>query len=223
MWTAVRALPFSFPFWFGGRASGDDESIRHGRIRFAALAGQPTETASDDPLVVGLRSGDVRALDAIVVAQSPGLIRYAASIVGSMDTAEDVVQDVFIKLWNARAELTLSGSLSAYLLRMTRNRALDVARHERAHARRAQEVVRGDQTVRNSGDSAVETDELSRMLRDAITSLPARSRDVFLMRRRAGLSSAEVAQALGITVPAVHVHLSRALRRIAQTMGRETK
>jgi RNA polymerase sigma-70 factor (ECF subfamily) len=221
MWIGELTLPA----WFGGRSFGGDEAEpRRARPRSKILP-PPAERSddADNPVLVRLRQGDVQALDLLLTNYSAGLIRYAATIVGSIDAAEDVVQDVFIKVWNVRSTLKPTGDFGAYLLRMTRNRALDVMRHERAEARRHQTADALERVGYNEGAVAVETDELARRLFHAIDSLPQRSRDVFLMRKRSGLSSVAVAQALGITVAAVHVHLSRALRRIAIVLQNDTE
>jgi RNA polymerase sigma-70 factor (ECF subfamily) len=73
--------------------------------------------------------------------------------------------------------------------------------------------------VYNAGDADVLAHELNQVIRRAIDALPPRVRDVFLMRRQSGMSAAAVAEALGISVGAVHVHLSRALHRITQEIG----
>lgn len=179
--------------------------------------------AADRGLLQRIRHDDAQALDRLLRTHAVGLAAYAATIVGQTDVAQDVVQDVFIKLWDVRHELVLNGSVGGYLLRMTRNRALNVVRHERSLARLAKLAAQDASLVRvdvyNAGDADVLAHELNQVIRRAIDALPPRVRDVFLMRRQSGMSAAAVAEALGISVGAVHVHLSRALHRITQEIG----
>jgi len=183
-----------------------------------------SQDAADHELMDRVRQSDPAALATLLHRHGESLARYAITIVHSRDTAQDVVQDVFIKVWEIRETMTLAGSVSGYLLRMTRNRALNVARHERALARAAHDAYLNapdlQYQVYNAGDARLTAAELARLARQAIAELPERSREVFLMRRQARLPASAVAEALGITQAAVHVHLSRALRRIAEHIGR---
>ena len=69
-------------------------------------------------------------------------------------------------------------------------------------------------------EAQLQTEELARAIQRAVVALPPRVREIFLMRRQSGLPAAAVADALGISVGAVHVQLSRALRRIAEEIAR---
>jgi RNA polymerase sigma-70 factor (ECF subfamily) len=186
---------------------------------------QEAADAADRELLQGIRNDDAQALDRLLRTHADGLTRYAAMIVGRTDVAQDVVQDVFIKLWDVRHDLTIAGSVGGYLLRMTRNRALNVARHERSLNRLARIASRDASLVRvdvyNAGEAELDAQELTRVIQLGIDALPPRTRDVFLMRRQSGMSATAVAEALGISVASVHVQLSRALHRIAQEIGRQ--
>src|SRR5690349_16365933 len=96
----------------------------------AALLPEPSEARplparglpEESDLIARLASGDTEALAELMRVHSEGLIRYAHRVTGSREAAQDTVQDVFIKVWESRAEFAPAGSLGGYLLRMVRNR-----------------------------------------------------------------------------------------------------
>jgi len=84
---------------------------------------------ADRDLVAALRGGEPSAFDAIFRAYYAHLVSFAQSLLHDRSSAEDVAQDVMLELWRRRDALAIQESLRAYLLRATRNRALNQLRH----------------------------------------------------------------------------------------------
>src|SRR5687767_3749802 len=132
-------------------------------------------TASDTDIIERIRHGDEFALRELLKIYGVKLLRVAVPITGSEDVAQDVVQDVFIKIWDMRTQLRIHGSVAAYLYRAVRNRALDVRKHERAqHALESHIQIEDDE-----GDG-IDRDDLSAAVEEALESLPPRAREIFL-------------------------------------------
>jgi RNA polymerase sigma-70 factor (ECF subfamily) len=142
--------------------------------------------------------------------------------------AEDVVQDVFAAVWRRR-DVLLGDSLTAretverlsgYLRVAVRNRcrallARDITADR--HASQARAAAQGDGVAAMSpaGDDDLAARELRDRLDRAIAQLPPQQRVVLLLRRFDGMSTAEVAERLGLSVKTVENHLGRALQRLA--------
>lgn len=93
-------------------------------------------TTHDESLLVArVRDGDSRAFATVVEAYLQGVQRFAYTIIGSIDRADDVAQTAFIHLWEHRASLDCARPLKPYLFRMTRNLALNERRDHAVHAR----------------------------------------------------------------------------------------
>jgi len=140
-----------------------------------------------------------------------GLCRSVATYLGSRDTAEDVVQGVFARIWEDRAHWVVS-DLPHYLYAAVRRRAMSQFR--RAAVRRRVVpllALEGAACAAVPPDADFEAEELRQRLERALTTLPPRTRAAFVLSRREGLSYAEVASRMAISPKTIGVHISRAL------------
>ena len=177
-------------------------------------------SALDDgpaPRAALLPVADAAALTAAYRAYRGPLVRYACRITGDLAAAHDVVQDVFVKVWEAREALIVRSSFSALLYTMTRNRALnDHRRHARIAAGVDVEDADGEAAFLSGApdtpETALEADELGRHLRRGIDALPPRRAEAFTLSRFHALSHAEIAGVMGLSVRTVDTHVVHALR-----------
>ncbi len=171
--------------------------------------------ADDAGLVARIRQGDARALETVFRTYGPGLVVYATRCLGSPDAADDLVQDLFLALWQGRERLDVRESLAVYLYRAARNRVLNVHRHERLIQRTSGVLIR-ELAAEAGDDPTAHTDlvegEIAAALGRVMAALPPRSREVFLLNRERGLSYSEIAGALGLSIKTVESHMARALR-----------
>jgi len=185
---------------------------------------QPERPVPDwGPLVARVRAGDQAALGAIFRAFVLPLSAFAYRSVQSRDTAAELVQDVFYRIWRGHARWEVEGSLKAYLYRATRNRVLDFLRHEKIERRWAERSVRehAAEVARSPAreDEAMETRDRVAALERALDDLPERRRLVFVLRWRDGLSHQEIADRMGVTVKTVENQLTRAIQALRERLG----
>lgn len=157
---------------------------------------------------------DTAALTEAYRAFRAPLVRYAHRFTGDADAARDVVQDVFVKLWERRETLAIETSLQALLYTMTRNRALNDHRR-RAHIAAdvgVEEANEGAAPGVETADVALEAAELGRHLGRWIEALPPRRAEAFTLSRFHGLPHAEIAEVMGLSVRTVDTHIVHALR-----------
>ena len=158
-----------------------------------------------------LQRDDQSALDELLKRHWQRLTAYAEKILGARDSAEDVVQAVFIRAWNHRARWTGSGSVRAYLYRIARNLALDERKSRRVRAAWLRPGAAPDQTAARAADAAVEDNELATAMTRAIDALPERRREVFVLARLHDLSYQQVADVMGISRQTVANQMGAAL------------
>jgi RNA polymerase sigma-70 factor (ECF subfamily) len=171
-------------------------------------------TAEDDAeLLRRLNAGDQSAFDAIFRAHYANLVAFAQGLLRDRAAAEDAAQEVMLELWRRRAELVVHESLRAYLLRATRNRALNQLRHANVR-RRAEPDLIGEDSVAASGASQLVAGELRSAIIAAVAELPPACREVFELSRGQGLRYAEIASTLGISVKTVESQMGKALRHL---------
>jgi len=146
---------------------------------------------------------------------------YAARLLRSSDRAVDVVQDVFAQLWEQRTTLSIRDTLRGYLYTTVRHRALSALRHDqvvlRAHGEVEDPLAWSGKVIAPGPDPLIDQERL-RALRNALTALPQRGREVVVLRWFHALSHAEVAATLGISKETVHVHLTRAMASLRRAL-----
>ena len=158
-----------------------------------------------------IRAGDAAAFEAMFRTHYDGLCRYVAVYLGSRDTAEDVVQGVFARIWEDRAHWVVC-DLEHYLYAAVRRRAMSQFRRAAVRRRAAPLLaIEAGGSAAASPDAEFEGEELRRRLERALTALPPRTRAAFVLSRREGLSYAEVALRMAISPKTIGVHISRAL------------
>jgi RNA polymerase sigma-70 factor (ECF subfamily) len=172
------------------------------------------EDRTDHELLERMHHGDAEAFNELFRIFGPRLCSYAQRITQSRDVAEELVQDVFLNIWTHRAERKIDESVSTYLFRSVRNRALNYLRHERIERRFVERSLVGywslESRESNSNESSFVQNEIHAAIQRAIAAMPERSREIFLLNREQGLTYANIAQLLDLSVKAVEYHMGRA-------------
>ena len=163
----------------------------------------------DSSLLARVAADDASALDVLLTRYWSPLTAFIARMTGSVEAAEDAVQEAFCRLWERRREWRGEGSVSGLLVRLARNIAISEHRHREAEERAA--AAAGDTLPRHYPEPAVPNDELRAALERAIAKLPARRREVFLLRVAHDLSYKEIAAVMGTSAQTVANQLSHAL------------
>lgn len=158
-----------------------------------------------------IRRGDKAAFEALFEAYAPGLCAYLARYVRSQEVAEDLVQDIFLRLWGQRDEIQVSGSISGYLFLAAKHRALDQIRHGKVVDRfAALHAARSEDSLESSETALLTLLEVS----EAITQLPARRRLIFNLSREQGMTHGEIAESLGLSIKTVEAQIGLALKAL---------
>lgn len=178
----------------------------------------PAVADRDRELTRRLRYNDTAALDELLALYWEDLVRYAWSIVHSIDDAEDIAQQAFLQLWRRRTHLEhRGGGMHSYLLRIARNLSLNEQRRRKVVVRagsRLQDVAPHQPTPAE----VVEEAELQAAVEAALEALPARRREVFMLVRFHGLSYRETAEVMGISPQTVANQLSSALAELRRAL-----
>lgn len=180
------------------------------------------ERPRDAELATRVRLGDASAFEELFHAHYEPLCAFVLGYVGSAETAEDVVQEMFAKLWERRGEWDVRGSVRSYLYGAARNRALSHLRHARVAARWAEGALREIDArgpAQASADEQVRTDELAQALARAVERLPARRRQAYTLRWQHNLSLAEIAAVMGVTVKCVELQLASASKAVREALA----
>ncbi len=174
----------------------------------APPAGRFLRLRSDEQLVAMFRAGDEAAFQAIHDRYRQRLFAYSRQMLGgSRQDAEDALQDVFLRAYGALRADSRPVSLRAWLYRVAHNRCIDHLRRPVPPAAEIFELSR--RPLHDPIEEAERREDLRRLVRD-VQGLPEQQRSALLMREIDGLSYAELADALDVTIPAVKSLLVRA-------------
>lgn len=177
-----------------------------------------------DPLELQLlqekiaRSNDEMAFKRLYYFYFSRLYYFARSLVGQPEQAEEIVQDVFTRLWKNRASLDIIQHLSIYLYRSVRNGAMNFLESRREPA---PEVIDDKALQYASGyraDDSLLSAEMLQQLTRAIQDIPPKSRLVFKLVKEDGLRHKEVAEILGISVRTVEKQVALAVKYISRAI-----
>lgn len=171
-------------------------------------------SSGESEWVNAIRAGDVSAFEAMFHAYHAPMCAFAYRYLGARDLAEEIVQEVFLFVWERREGWDVRSSVRSYLFTAVRNAALSYLRHERVVRRKESEVRRLQPEPPPSPDlEAVEAETVA-AVRRAVERLPERCRLAFTLHREQGLTYAEVAAVLGISPRTVEVQIGRALKSL---------
>jgi RNA polymerase sigma-70 factor (family 1) len=149
--------------------------------------------------------------DAVFRMWYPVLCRYAISILASQAEAEDLVQQVFLKLWEKRNDLDINTSLKAYLYRMVHNACLN---HMRSQKNKSTESIEEYlvPVESHTPERALTSAELDARIQNALQRLPKECRRIFELNRFETLKYREIAEQLQISIKTVESQMGKALR-----------
>lgn len=170
-------------------------------------------TQTDDKsLAEGLRSSDHRAFRRLFESQYPSLVAYATGFSIDRAVAEDLAQEVFVRVWKNRDAIDPDRSINAMLFVMVRNLAFN---HIRTKGRRKELMETMDKIDHTPADyGSHDLDRLRSRLRSWIGALPDREQEAFRLSRFSELSHREIADVMGISQGTVEKHITNALRKL---------
>ncbi len=148
-----------------------------------------------------------------VLPVSRKILRFATHFLKDEDSARDVVQDVFLKLWQKKEELDQVENMEAFAMRMTRNRCLDILRSGKTVPIDA-ETYRHLKQITTDVHSKVELSEAANQVKQLISQLPDIQQKVMYMRDIEQMEFDEIAELTGLQVNAIRVNLSRARKKV---------
>ena len=168
----------------------------------------PTTANYDEKaLLVMVAAGSRSAFTTLYTAYLDQLYRYTFLFTKSKDEAEEILQEVFIRIWENREKMTGIDSLKDYLFRMTKNKLLDHIRHLQIRQKVLSEIKRTKDvsTASTSDQSAYQ--EYYRIVQQAIEKLPPKRKLIFRLTIENGLSQDEIAAQLHISKSVVKKQL----------------
>ncbi|MFZ5428903.1 MAG: RNA polymerase sigma-70 factor [Bacteroidota bacterium] len=171
------------------------------------------DSAREKNMVELLKSGDTQSLKSLFDTYYPSLCSFALQFLNDHAQAEEVVQDLFVRLWENRSHLEIKTSLKSYLFRSVRNQCLNLIQHEKVRQMHA-EKIREALFAEDVSDHFFLEGEIAAGIQSAIEEMPEKRREIFRLNREEGLKYKEIAEKLNISVKTVETHMGLALKSL---------
>lgn len=159
-----------------------------------------------------LKQGDKIVFSYIFSKFYTDLVWFARTFTGDTNLSEDIVQEVFVKLWESRRDLPTIRSFKSYLLKTVQNRCLDWLRHMQAREKHNKAIFRNPILVVNDTEKYILTSELESAIKKAIDKLPKEFSEPFCMNRFEGLKYYEIADKMQLSHKTIEDRISKALK-----------
>ena len=185
---------------------------------------QQVDPDSDEALMIRYCSGSTAAFDSLYLRHKGGLYRFFLRQCGQKELAEELFQDVWIKLINARHHYEKTAKFTTYLYRIAHNRLIDHYRHM-GSSQYALRVDGDNQAVversgdNNSATTLLEQMEVHQQIKVAIAKLPFEQREAFLMQQEGHLSLNDIAEIAGTTRETIKSRLRYAMKKLREQLG----
>lgn len=174
-----------------------------------------SSTYSETQLLQQLSEGSELAMKNLFDSFYPRLHKYVSSFIKSDVVAEELVMDVFLKIWLGRDLAGQINNLDAFLFRVTKNKVIDFLRSTARNPTLKELLLDNMSLIANEqADSNLRHKEFEEKLREAIHLLPPKCKTVYLLSREEELSHLEIAEKLGISRHTINNHIVEAQRFI---------
>ncbi len=171
-------------------------------------------------LLLKIADGDQRAFGILFEEHQQLIFNIALKLTRSRSRSKEVVQDVFLKIWNKRTELLDIDNFGAYINRVARNKSIDALR---VIAREALRTVELQEAHLETGDTqtekTLEFQETTALIKEALASLTPQQRRAYQLCHEMGLKYEEAATEMGISPGTVQTHMKLALRNIRKYLN----
>ncbi|MBX2875967.1 MAG: RNA polymerase sigma-70 factor [Saprospiraceae bacterium] len=174
-----------------------------------------------DDTINAIRNGEIEAFERLFKAHYPDLYAFGYRFVQDRSQVEDLIQDVFLHIWENRAQLEIRSSIQAYLKTAVKNKALS---HLRSYYHLQVAMVPPDEVPAPTSVAASEdkpdTEILMQLVQRGIEQLPKQCRLIFQLSRQSGLTYDEIARELGVSKETVKSQIKIALQKLRAFLGK---
>jgi len=171
----------------------------------------------EESLLHAISRDNTEAFNSIFRIYYPKIRYFLAGFLDSKEEAEDLAQDVFVKLWQNRSNLVYVENINAYLYRIAKNILFDyIEKQQKLKYTKVTNTLEVPST--DALEELLFADELNDLINMAVETMPAQRKNIFILSRREGLSNEKIAQQLGISKRTVETHISAALSDIRKVL-----
>lgn len=170
-------------------------------------------------LIISLKQGEITALREIYHVFFNRVFHFACKLTFNDQDAEEVTQDVFVKLWQKRESIDSEKNIAGFLFTVAKNLVIDKMRQHAASEARLLSIYKAQKTGRqshNQTEELVNYFELSEIISKLIDDLPDGRRTIFKLSREKGFKNSEIAEFLNVSLGTVEKQMSKAIHTLSK-------
>ena len=175
----------------------------------------------DDVLIKRLLNDELEAFDVLFYKYKDKLFRFAFSLLKNEEDAREIVQEVFIRIWNKRMEIDSKKSFKSFLFKISYNLVVNMLKKRMKDEQFRNHLVAYFSSETYNLDEQLDYDILVKKVNKAVENLPSKRKQIYVLSREVGLTNQEIAQKLGITKKTVENQINLALKHIRNTLGKD--
>lgn len=164
-----------------------------------------------------IKADDEKAFERLFRHYYPHLCLYATQILKNPSAAEEIVQELFVRLWERRKETEIESSLKNYLLRAVKNLCLNFIKHNQIKNEYFKKILTENEPI-SSDDNFENQTELFQIIEKSISELPAKRREIFRLSRQEGLKYREIAEKMNISIKTVETQMGLAIKTLREKL-----
>jgi RNA polymerase sigma-70 factor, ECF subfamily len=173
----------------------------------------------DTEIIGRIRQGDIGQFEMLFRSSYVSLVKYARTMIKDHDTAEEIVQDLFFRLWQDKEKIKIDSSLNGYLFRAVHNRCIHYFEHLKVVKQHSQEIVHETHESPENPEEVLRYKELQVKIASILERLPERCGKIFMMNRFEGLKYSEIAIKLSVSIKTVEANMGRALKEFRKALA----
>jgi len=163
-------------------------------------------------LVEKLKGGDKSAFSFLFTGYYSDLVMFAATFLKNVDSSEEIVQDVFLKLWEDRDSIIITTTLKSFLLKLVQNRCLDQFRHIKVRNSYFASVMNSPILLECDTENYILRSEIERIVEKALDKIPYEISEPFKLNRYKGLKYKEIASMMHVSDRTIEVRIGKVLQ-----------
>ncbi|MFW5822480.1 MAG: RNA polymerase sigma-70 factor [Tangfeifania sp.] len=168
-----------------------------------------------------IKKGNEKAFERLFCTYYSHLCLFAEHFVRNQAEAEEIVQDVFVRLWENRKRIAIATSVRNYLFRSVKNRCLNFIQHKKIETRYAEKFLKEAEQSTTDDTGFIESGLLSK-IEESIKSMPEKRQEIFRLSREEGLKYREIAEKLNISIKTVETHMGLAIKTLRNKLQQFT-
>jgi len=173
-------------------------------------------------LLIKLRSGDQHSFEWLYHQHKARLYGNILRLVKSEDIAEEILQDVFLRIWEKRHLIDPDKSIGSYLFRIARNLVIDFYRKAAVDKELQSNLIAAASELYSHVEDVIYFKESNEIIQKAIESLPPQRRQIFILCKLEGKTYQEVSEILGISASTVNDHIVKATKKVKEHLFRSS-